>query len=172
MCKWQYEQNQTGNNACKLFIHFFVIASQKTEVIDWLVTQPRTNFVGKQAHSRESTFRLNWGWRKTKPVSISCSLLSIWMDKFERNMIMPAQQGPPQQSGLSLSLQHSIRCGATTNFNVKCLVCNCRQPTRIFVCDIFKLVTYWYHPGILLNFVRKTGKWEMKKVTFLKTSNL
>jgi len=40
-------------------------------------------------------------------------------------MIMPSQQGPPQQSGLSLPLQHSInciRCGATTNFNVKCLV--------------------------------------------------
>jgi len=47
------------------------------------------------------------------------------MDKFERNMIMPSQQGPPQQSGLSLPLQHSIHCilcGATTNFNVQCLV--------------------------------------------------
>jgi len=27
------------------------------------------------------------------------------MDKFERNMITPSQQGPPQQSGLSLPLQ-------------------------------------------------------------------
>jgi len=39
------------------------------------------------------------------------------MDKFERNMIMPSQQDPPKQSGLSLPLQHSIyciRCGATT----------------------------------------------------------
>ena len=45
MCKWQYKQNQTGNNACKLFIHFFfVIASQKTEAIDWLVIQPRDEF--------------------------------------------------------------------------------------------------------------------------------
>ena len=36
-------------------------------------------------------------------------------------MIMPLQQRPPQQSGLSLPLQHSIHCihcGATTNFNV------------------------------------------------------
>ena len=36
-------------------------------------------------------------------------------------MIMPSQQRPPQQSGLSLPLQHSIHCihcGATTNFNV------------------------------------------------------
>jgi len=43
------------------------------------------------------------------------------MEKFERNMIMPSQQGPPQRSGLSLRLQpsiHCIRCGATTNFNV------------------------------------------------------
>jgi len=61
------------------------------------------------------------------------------MDKFERNMIMPSQQGPPQQFGLSLPLQHSIyciRCRATTNFNVKCLVYNCRQPTWIFVCEV------------------------------------
>jgi len=46
------------------------------------------------------------------------------MDKFERNMIMPSQQGPTQQSGLSLPLHHSIhciRCRATTNFNVNCL---------------------------------------------------
>jgi len=40
---------------------FFVITLHKTEAIDWLVTQPRTNFVGKQACSGESTFRLNWG---------------------------------------------------------------------------------------------------------------
>jgi len=51
------------------------------------------------------------------------------MDKFERNMIMPSQQDPPQQSGLSLPLQLCIRCGAATNFNVKSLVYNCRQPT-------------------------------------------
>jgi len=40
-------------------------------------------------------------------------------------MIMPSQQGPTLQSGLSLPLHHSIHCirsGATTNFNVKCLV--------------------------------------------------
>jgi len=51
------------------------------------------------------------------------------MHKFEGNMIMASQQDPPQQSGLSLPLQLCIRCGATTNFNVKCLVYNCRQPT-------------------------------------------
>jgi len=38
---------------------FFVIASQKTEGIDWLVTRPRTNFGGKQTRSGESSFRLN-----------------------------------------------------------------------------------------------------------------
>jgi len=72
------------------------------------------------------------------------------MDKFERKMIMPSQQGPPQQSGLSLPLQHSIRCGATTNFNVKCLVYNCRQPTRIFVCEVQNeifctIFSNWWH---------------------------
>ena len=61
MCKWQYKQNQTGNNTCKFFIQFFVIATQKTEGIDWLFTQPRTNFGGKQAHSGKSSFRLNQG---------------------------------------------------------------------------------------------------------------
>jgi len=48
-----------------LFI-FFVIASQKTEGIDWLVTQPPTNFGGKQARSGESSFRPNWGWRNAQ----------------------------------------------------------------------------------------------------------
>jgi len=51
-------QNQTGNNTCKFCIHFFVIASQKTEGIDWLVTHPWTNFGGKRARSGESSFRL------------------------------------------------------------------------------------------------------------------
>ena len=48
-------------HASFLFI-LFAIASQKTECIDWLVTQPRTNFAGKQARSGKSSFRLNWGW--------------------------------------------------------------------------------------------------------------
>jgi len=58
-----------------LFI-FFVIASQKTEAIDWLVTQPRTNFGGKQACSGESTFRLNWGWRNAQ-LWFSCSVMLV-----------------------------------------------------------------------------------------------
>jgi len=91
------------------------------------------------------------------------------MDTFERNIIMPSQQGPPQQPGLSFLFQHSIHCirwGATTNFNVKYLVYNCRQPTRIFVCEIQNEIFYaifsnWWHidtirvfPGISL---KKTG---------------
>jgi len=63
----------------------------------------------------------------TRPVWISCSPRSVWVDKVERNMIMPSQQGPTQQSGLSLPVPlhhsiHCIRCGATTNFNVNCLL--------------------------------------------------
>jgi len=105
---------------------------------------------------------------------MSCSPLSIWMDKFERNMIMPSQQGPPQQSGLSPPLQHSIyciRCGAPTNFNVKCLAYNCRQPTRIFVC-----FSNWWHidtirvfPWILFG-KPGNGKWKKSHSTRLATS--
>jgi len=92
----------------------------------------------------------------------------MWMDKFERSMIMPSQPGPPQQSGLSLPLQHSIRCGATTNFNVKCLVYNCRQPTRIF--------SNWWHtdtirvfPWILFG-KPGNGKWKKSRSSRLTTS--
>ena len=89
-------------------------------------------------------------------------------------MIMPSQQGPPQQSGLSLPLQHSIHCGATTNFNVKCLVYNCRQPTRIFVCEVY--FSNWWHidtnrvfPWILFGKPRN-GKWRKSHSTRLATS--
>jgi len=100
------------------------------------------------------------------------------MDKFERNMIMPSQQGPPQQSGLSLPLQHSIhciRCGACTNFNVKYLVYNCRQPTRIFVCEVqnatfYAIFSNWWHidtirefPGILFG-KQGNGKWKKSQI--------
>jgi len=33
-------------------MHFFVIASQETEGIDWLVTQPRTHFSGMTSPQR------------------------------------------------------------------------------------------------------------------------
>ena len=37
-------------------------------------------------------------------------------------------------SGLSLPLNHSIRCGATTNFNAKCLVytSGSQPPVRVY----------------------------------------
>jgi len=90
------------------------------------------------------------------------------MDKLERNMIMPSQEGPPQQSGMSLPLQHSIhgiRCGATTNFNVKCLVYNCRQPTRIIICEVqdetfYAIFSNWWHIDTIREFCsenRETG---------------
>jgi len=96
-------------------------------------------------------------------------------------MIMPSQQGPPHQFGLSLPLQHSIRCGATTNFNVKCLVYNCRQPTRIFVCEVqneilctvfsnwWHIDTIWVFPWILFG---KLGneKWKKSHSSRLATS--
>ena len=92
------------------------------------------------------------------------------MDKFVRNTIMPSQQGPPQQSGLSLPLQHSIhciRCGATTNFNVKYVVYNCRQPTRIFVCEVQNEIFYaifsnWWHIEII---------WVFQRILFGKPGN-
>jgi len=102
------------------------------------------------------------------------------MDKFERNVILPSQQGPPQQSGLSLPLQHSIHCiccGATTNFIVECLVYNCRQPTRIFVCEVKNETFYaifsnwwWWHidtirefPGIFFG-KSGNGKWRKSQI--------
>ena len=84
-------------------------------------------------------------------------------------MVMPSQQGSPQQSGLSLPLQHSIhciRCGATTNFNVKCLVYNCRQPKQIFVCEVQNEIFYTairVFPGILFGKPRN-GKWKKSQI--------
>jgi len=62
-------------HASFLFI-FFVTALQKTEGIDWLVTQPRINFGGKQARSGESSFHLNWGWWNAQ-LWFACSVMLV-----------------------------------------------------------------------------------------------
>jgi len=75
---------------------------------------------------------------------------------------------PPPCAPLVTSL---IRCGATTNFNVKCLVYNCRQPTRIFVCEVqnetfYAIFSNWWHIESIREFCsenRETGNEKSRK---------
>jgi len=90
-------------------------------------------------------------------------------------MIMPSQQGPPQQSELSLPLQHSIHCGATTNFNVKCLVYSTTVGSlHEFLFEKYKMehaiFSNWWHidtirefPGIVLG-KPGNGKWKKSQI--------